>query len=565
MNTVLYNGIRLPEEWPPRDMNPSSREPMPVPYLDSPPSVIPIDVGRQLFVDGFLIENTTLKRVFHPAQKYEENPILVPVTAAEQERPAATACPFDDGVAYDPVTRKFLLWYLASYPGHTAVAFSDDGLHWERPDLDILAGTNVILPNDYPMRSRDSFCPFLDLHAQDPTERFKAYLYVFHGKVPWEVSEIHQKFFPWENQKGKRTSENWLLKSGDGVHWEHAAQFTARGADGTTLHYNPFRRKWVLNLKRDYEGKRGRAYIERDQFWQFQSLREATPEEALSQVRSLDEPAPGLSEGQVFWVGADRLDLPDPEWVVQEPTQLYMLEVVPYESLILGIFAILYGPPNDICRKGQFPKLTQIKLGYSRDGFHWYRPDREVFIGATKKDGDWDRAYLRPAAGCIIARDRLHFYYSGFSGIAPSGARDIYAGGSTHVAWTRRDGFVSMDAGDAPGDLITRPLTFKGGHLFVNVEAPEGELQVEALDREGRVIEPYSMERCIPVHGDETCVPIRWRGAADLSAAGGGPARFRFRLTNGSLYAFWVALDPGGKSHGYVASGGPGFSGPRDV
>ena len=122
-----------------------------------------------------------------------------------------------------------------------------------------------------------------------------------------------------------------------------------------------------------------------------------------------------------------------------------------------------------------------------------------------------------------------------------------------------------MDAGDTPGELITRPLTFKGDHLFVNVEALEGLLQVEALDREGRVIEPYSMERCIPVHGDEICVPIRWRGAADLSATGGGPVRLRFRLTNGSLYAFWVTPDPGGKSHGYVASGGPGFSGPRDV
>ena len=34
------------------------------PYLVSPPAVIPIDVGRQLFVDDFLIEQTTLTRVF---------------------------------------------------------------------------------------------------------------------------------------------------------------------------------------------------------------------------------------------------------------------------------------------------------------------------------------------------------------------------------------------------------------------------------------------------------------------------------------------------------------------
>ena len=47
---TLYNGIELATCWPPGQQA-LSREPMPVPYLDSPPYVIPIDVGRQLFVD----------------------------------------------------------------------------------------------------------------------------------------------------------------------------------------------------------------------------------------------------------------------------------------------------------------------------------------------------------------------------------------------------------------------------------------------------------------------------------------------------------------------------------
>jgi hypothetical protein len=31
---LLYNGIRLPQTWPPEHMDPASRKPMPVPYLD---------------------------------------------------------------------------------------------------------------------------------------------------------------------------------------------------------------------------------------------------------------------------------------------------------------------------------------------------------------------------------------------------------------------------------------------------------------------------------------------------------------------------------------------------
>jgi hypothetical protein len=38
---------------------------MPAPYLESPPSVIPIDLGLQLFVDDFLIAENSLERVLH--------------------------------------------------------------------------------------------------------------------------------------------------------------------------------------------------------------------------------------------------------------------------------------------------------------------------------------------------------------------------------------------------------------------------------------------------------------------------------------------------------------------
>ena len=45
-------------------------------YLTNPPAVIPIDIGRQLFVDDFLIASTTLDRRWHNAAYYPSNPIL---------------------------------------------------------------------------------------------------------------------------------------------------------------------------------------------------------------------------------------------------------------------------------------------------------------------------------------------------------------------------------------------------------------------------------------------------------------------------------------------------------
>src|SRR5947209_1961518 len=70
---LLYNGIRLPSPWPPR-VNEITRDPVTPPYLQAPPAVIPIDLGRQLLVDDFLIEETTLRRTFHRPREHAANP-----------------------------------------------------------------------------------------------------------------------------------------------------------------------------------------------------------------------------------------------------------------------------------------------------------------------------------------------------------------------------------------------------------------------------------------------------------------------------------------------------------
>src|SRR4051812_26645961 len=71
---VLDNGIRLPSPWPPR-VTEIPREPAEPPSLASPPTVIPIDVGRQLFVDDFLVVRTTLTRTHHRPTFHAKDPV----------------------------------------------------------------------------------------------------------------------------------------------------------------------------------------------------------------------------------------------------------------------------------------------------------------------------------------------------------------------------------------------------------------------------------------------------------------------------------------------------------
>jgi hypothetical protein len=212
------------------------------------------------------------------------------------------------------------------------------------------------------------------------------------------------------------------------------------------------------------------------------------------------------------------------------------------------------GPNNGVCSKGGFPKLTDLELGFSRDGFHWDRPDRRGFIRGERREGAWDRAYLHTTTGVFaVLGDQLVFPYCAYSGNAGSGRGDIYGGASIGLATLRRDGFASMDG---LGELTTRPVKFKGKHLFVNID---GEIQVEVLDESLKVLRTSRV-----ASGDQTKLKIEWTDGNDLSVQAGRNVKLRFHLKRGSLYAFWVTPDENGKSGGFLGVGGPSFKGVRD-
>src|SRR5690554_1025206 len=100
-NELLYNGIELKN--PLKDKEAVTGEP---PYLAEPPSVICIDIGRQLFVDDFLIENTNCMRGFGKPKVHRHSPLLAPTTKEEMDSGyCPMAAPFNDGVWYDSKDR----------------------------------------------------------------------------------------------------------------------------------------------------------------------------------------------------------------------------------------------------------------------------------------------------------------------------------------------------------------------------------------------------------------------------------------------------------------------------
>jgi hypothetical protein len=508
---MLSNGIRLPEPWPPRLVQ-LPHDPVTPPYLKQPPAVIPVNVGRQLFVDDFLIEHTTLTRTFHTATYFEHNPVLKPDQPWETAtQPNPTAMVFSDGVWFDPADRLFKMWYMAGYVAGTAYATSKDGIHWDKPKLDVFPGTNLVQKGN-----RDSSTVWLDPHGKDPGARFK---------MGWYSGGVLH-----------------LTVSPDGVHWRDPITSGPTG-DRTTFFYNPFMERWVFSLRTGLGGfGRARRYWEAKDFladahW---AAGEATP-----------------------WQAADNADPERDD--LKTPPQLYNLDCVAYESLMLGLFTIWRGQPKDRA------KPNEICLGFSRDGFHFSRPDRRAFIPVSEHQGDWNWGNVQSAGGgCLIVGDKLYFYVSGRGGVPGATQSGVCSVG---LATLRRDGFASMDApgstapggaGPDEGTLTTRPIRFDGHHLFVNADTPDGELRVEVLDEASQPIAPFTRDACFPVKDDSTHAAVHWRGGDDLSKLAGRTVRLRFHLRRGRLYTFWVSPDATDASRGYVAGGGPAFDGPID-
>lgn len=517
--STLYNGIVLPDTWPPKNIVPTSVEPMKVPYLTNRPAVVPIDIGRQLFVDDFLIETSTLKRVNHQATKYSGNPILKAESSLEKPSGHFPGLgPKDGGVWWEPRKNKFMMWYEAGWLYRMALATSSDGLHWEKPN--IYNGTNEL--KSLSDLVQNSCAVVLDYDAPD-SERYK----MFHRQP--------------NDQANALGGSGYSMVSADGITWTKRTR-TGPCGDRSTMFYNPFRKKWVYSLRNigalGFNQMRVRFYHEHSDFLQG---------------------ANWSSANSVFWCRADKYDPKDP--VINIEPELYNVQAVAYESIMLGLHQILLDS-NEACKKAGRPKVTVLKTAFSRDGFHWSRPDREPFIDAARSPGTWDKGYIQSVGGlCSVMKDQLWFWYIGFKGQEdrPGHSASMHSDFATGLAYLRRDGFCSMST-TTNGELTTRPVKFSGKHLFVNVDCPEGKLKVEVMDKNYNVIPGFGAEQCLAVTEDSTIKMISWNGGNDLSSLANKEIRFRFVLEKGDLYAFWVSPSENGESMGYVAGGGPGYT-----
>jgi hypothetical protein len=129
--------------------------------------------------------------------------------------------------------------------------------------------------------------------------------------------------------------------------------------------------------------------------------------------------------------------------------------------------------------------------------------------------------------------DELWFYYS------PSAIEHGPTGrsGPICLAKLRLDGFVSVDAGEDTGTLVTQPFACEGDSLEINAQARGGLAAVAVLDRQGTQVPGFGKTDCAIFDSDSVRHTVTWRQAS-LGSLKGKVIRLKFYLRNARLYSF---------------------------
>ena len=455
---------------------------------------------RQLFLDDHGIATIgDLTRTMHqPAKK---GAVIRPNTEIGEISLQTRSVP-----AWDPEAGVFKLWMITSGPwSGMTYAESKDGIHWTKPilrqkEFDGSLENNIMTMDptlEWPGNAL--MIVVYDPDDKDPSRRFKGFAHCYNREP---------------------------VVSPDGIHWTNLDVPTIPSKDESNLSYDPLTRIFIATLKEN--GPNGRSHG----IWTSKNFENWTRLDNIFHADDLDQKL-GLKHIKARF--ADPM-LQQP--VADEPSRynvdVYNMGVFRYESLYIGTPALFHstGPSEDGTNTDGF---HLVQLICSRDLQNWKRlGDRQTFIGPSKLDsGAYDLTQILGPSNAIVRGDELLFYYTGIKYRSRPANPDIDAG-AICLAVLRRDGFISLDAGEQPGTLSTQPFELSGTKLVVNLDATEGSLTVEALDDAGSVVAASA-----ELTGDLPQGEVAWT-AGSLAELQGKHVRLRFTLRNGSLYSYWI-------------------------
>lgn len=507
------------------------------------------DPGLYLFVDDhWIAEMSGIERIVNRAQPLDE-PIVWP------DDPRTEADCAWGNVIREPDGR-FRLWYATMmmgengrgpheiakagvwgrgddygyYPRSAAdgrdvesmlgrYAESDDGIHWTRPNLGLIAfrgssENNILLTGGRAaeqtgglLTNFDGYTILRDDAEPDPQRRYKMVAH-WESVHCWDNHELSGSLGRDQEKQDAYWAARgeYLTYSPDGLRWEQPLERIDMPSGGGDR----------LLVVRDHRRDRWLAYV-RAGGW-------AYPAFSWSEdLRTWSEPEPA-SQITPATVGAPAVECMIP---------------FNYGNQDLGFPCGMDKP------RGVFTPL----LASRHEGEEWTWIDNaEPFIPFGPPSSYYASGGVPLHNEPFVVGDELLIYFNAFSRNqtppCPFGMRSI------GVAKLRRDGFAGITAADAesPGTVTTSPLPVTGDVLEINVEqrGEAGNVEVELLGEDDGPLPGYGLVEAIPITADAVRCRVTWQQHNTLEPLRGRNVRVRLRMSGGAI-VYAIAMSSGTK------------------
>ena len=460
---------------------------------DKEPIVIQLDSRLELFVDHYLIDTLIDTRLVLQKTR-DEGPIL------KFDKPWEGAFCGYFTIIKDGET--FRAYYRgipeAGKDGNsmeiTCYAESEDGIHWEKPNLGLFQvnGTsenNVILMNAAPVTH--NFSPFLDAKpGVDQNQRFKA---LGGTEKSGLIAYVSADGIQWKKLQGEPVFRKGQFDSQNVSFWSESEQ-----------RYLCYFRTWTEG---GYKGFR-----------------------TVSRTTSKDF---------VQWGDPVKMNFGDTPYEHLYTSQTHSYFRAPH---IYVAIAARFMPGRQVLTEEQALSLD-VNPKYFKDC------SDVIFMtsrGGSRYDRTFMESFIRPGIGLQnwVSRSNypaLNVVQTGPAEMSVYVQQD-YAQPTAHLRRysMRLDGFVSVHAPYKGGEMVTKPFTFSGEKLHLNfATSAAGEIRVEIQDANGQPIPGYSLDDSQTLIGNEIERIVAWENSEDVSKLSGKSIRLRFVMKDADLYSMW--------------------------
>jgi hypothetical protein len=339
-----------------------------------------------------------------------------------------------------------------------------------------------------------NFCPFVDLRpGVAPSERYKALA-------------------------GTQTTGLLGFVSPDGIHWQQMAKEPLLPAVPGDYRYD----SQNVAFWSAYEGK----YLCYYRTWR-------------NKVRTIDR---AISDDFLHWSPGEAMALSD-----GEDDHLYINQTHPYFRAphIYVALAARFMPGRKVLSDeegkaygigshkgvGYWQDCSEAVLLTSRGGNRYERTFMEGFVRPGLDRRNWGSRCNYPALGVVPTGDTEMSLYVMRHNQQPTSFLERLV--------LRLDGFASLNAPFAGGQMRTKSLRFAGQELAINyATGAAGHVRVELQEASGTPMEGYALSDADQIVGDEIERVVSWQGQTDVSRLAGRDVRMRIELKDADLYSF---------------------------